>query len=146
LFNGTVNLSTSTSGPNPHEYIYTGSISNSLLAPAGRYKMLIAAWDQATGINLYKEKNALVRLLTDEGNLIWAKRAGGGMEDVGKAITTLSDDSTVVTGYLRGVATFGQDEIHDTFRTAHYFGLKVPEAVKMITVMRSQSFRTIQQL
>ncbi|MFH1677146.1 MAG: PKD domain-containing protein, partial [bacterium] len=43
-------------------------------------------------------------------NLVWAKSAGGIDEDNGYGITTLSDNSTVVTGYFEGTATFGQDE------------------------------------
>ncbi|MCX6645199.1 MAG: hypothetical protein NTY09_02400, partial [bacterium] len=47
-----------------------------------------------------------------DGTLAWAKRAGGGgyYFDKGSGITTLSDDSTVVTGYFSGSATFGPGE------------------------------------
>ena len=45
-----------------------------------------------------------------DGTLAWAKRAGGSENDYGRGITTLSDDSTVVTGYLRETATFGESE------------------------------------
>ena len=45
-----------------------------------------------------------------DGNLIWAKQAGGMDVDIGDGITTLSDNSTVVTGDFRGTATFGPGE------------------------------------
>ena len=45
-----------------------------------------------------------------DGDLIWAKRAGGMLVDSGYAVTTLSDNSTVVTGYFEDSATFGPGE------------------------------------
>ncbi|MCX6645414.1 MAG: PKD domain-containing protein, partial [bacterium] len=45
-----------------------------------------------------------------DGNLIWAKHAGGensSYSDLGYAIATLSDNSIVVTGVFEGSATFG---------------------------------------
>jgi len=114
LFNGTVTLSFSAYGPNPNEYVYTGTITNSLFAPEGEYKILVAAWDQVTGIFIYNEFTAFVSYSTDEGNLIWAKRAGGRKGDYGQAITTLSDNSTVVTGHFSESATFGKYELNQT--------------------------------
>jgi uncharacterized delta-60 repeat protein len=52
------------------------------------------------------------------GELIWAKRAGGENEDAGSAITTLSDNSTVVTGIFEGTATFGKGEPNETSLTS----------------------------
>jgi hypothetical protein len=49
-----------------------------------------------------------------DGTLVWAKRAGGTDWDYGYAISALSDDSTVVTGYFQGSATFGKDEPNET--------------------------------
>jgi uncharacterized delta-60 repeat protein len=48
------------------------------------------------------------------GTLAWAKRAGGTADDVGNDITTLSDNSTVVTGSFNGYATFGPGEVNET--------------------------------
>jgi uncharacterized delta-60 repeat protein len=122
LFNGTVSLAYSEPGPNPHEYIYTGTIANSLLAPAGEYKMLVAAWDQKTGIYIYDEFTVQVIYLSMQGNLIWAKRAGGESRNYGDArsiaITSLSDNSTVITGYFQGEAVFGLDEPNETVLNA----------------------------
>ena len=51
-----------------------------------------------------------VVILPDSGNLIWAKRVGGVLDDEGYGITKLSDNSTVTTGYFKGTVTFGQGE------------------------------------
>jgi len=48
------------------------------------------------------------------GTLAWAKRAGGTNDESGVGITTLSDNSTVVTGYFWGSATFGPGEPNQT--------------------------------
>ena len=56
-----------------------------------------------------------------DGTLVWAKRAGGKNPCYGKAITSLSDDSSVVTGYFysdTGPATFGAGEINETILTS----------------------------
>jgi len=46
--------------------------------------------------------------------LCWAKSAGGEMIDRSYGITTLSDNSTVVTGQFDGDATFGEGEPNET--------------------------------
>ena len=123
LFNGTVSLAYSAPGPNPNEYVYTGTITNSLLAPEGEYNYLLATMDLATGIYIYNEFTVNVSYISDEGNLIWAKRAGGSALDYGDygyAITTLSDNSTVVTGFFNGTATFGPGEPNQTVLTGYY--------------------------
>jgi hypothetical protein len=122
LFSGAINLAYTAPGPNPNEYIYTGIITNSLLAPEGEYKILIAAKDQETGIFLYMEFSTDVGFVLLDGDLMWAKRAGGVSNDMGYGIATLSDDSTVVTGYFAGTATFGQNEINQTTLTADGLG------------------------
>jgi uncharacterized delta-60 repeat protein len=114
LFTGTINLSYSAPGPNPNEFVYKGIITNSLLASEGRYKMLVSTWDLATGINMYNEFTVNVSFNIFDGDLIWAKRAGGISNDCGQGITTLSADSTVVTGYFFGSATFGPGELNQT--------------------------------
>ncbi|MCX6645080.1 MAG: hypothetical protein NTY09_01785, partial [bacterium] len=53
-----------------------------------------------------------------DGTLAWAKRAGGESLCEGFGITTLSDNSTVVTGEFHGDATFGQGEPNETIMTA----------------------------
>jgi uncharacterized delta-60 repeat protein len=118
LFNGTVSLSYSAPGPNPNEYVYTGAITNEKHAPAGEYKYLVATWDQATDIYLYNEFSVSVSNVSETGNLIWAKSAGGIENDYGYAITTLSDNSTVVTGFFYNTATFGPGEPNQTVLTS----------------------------
>jgi len=49
------------------------------------------------------------------GTAVWAKSAGGvSAYGIGRAITTLSDDSVVVAGILTGEVTFGEGEEHET--------------------------------
>jgi hypothetical protein len=61
LFDGAVQLTYSGPGPNPNEYIFTGTISNDNLAPGGDYPLLIAAWDVPTDIHVFQEFNVPVR-------------------------------------------------------------------------------------
>ena len=63
LFNGTIQLLYSVHGPNPDEYIFTGTISNNLLAPDGEYYVLIAAWDEVTDVHIFSEATALVQIV-----------------------------------------------------------------------------------
>jgi uncharacterized delta-60 repeat protein len=53
-----------------------------------------------------------------DGSLAWARGAGGITADEGRAITTLSDNSTVVTGIFQDSATFGLDETNETTLTS----------------------------
>ncbi len=55
LFDGAVELFYTEPGPNPHEYIFTGTISNNLGATIGEYGILLAAWDINTGNHVFKE-------------------------------------------------------------------------------------------
>jgi hypothetical protein len=48
------------------------------------------------------------------GTLRWARCAGGTMFDKSYAISVLSDDSIVVTGYFNNTATFGPGEGNET--------------------------------
>jgi uncharacterized delta-60 repeat protein len=114
LFNGTVSLAYSAPGPDPDEYIYTGTITNSRFASWGEYKILVASWDKITGIYIYDEFSARV----SGGYLEWAKRAGAPEYDYGSAITTLSDNSTVVAGTFVGTATFGPGDANETILTS----------------------------
>jgi len=63
----------------------------------------------------------MARYNADDGSLAWAKGAGGSGYDSGISITTLSDDSTVVTGFFGATsysgakaAVFGEDETNET--------------------------------
>jgi uncharacterized delta-60 repeat protein len=60
-----------------------------------------------------------------DGTLVWAKRARGGSgNDRGSGITTLSDNSTVVTGFFWESATFGPGEPNQTVLTCDdYFDI-----------------------
>jgi uncharacterized delta-60 repeat protein len=95
-------------------------IGNENMAPAGDYGCLIKVVDdENSGSPWYLDLTAyqIVTLtVSGDGDLIWAKRAGGGQDDYGYAITTLSDNSTVVTGSFAfgESATFGQGEPNQT--------------------------------
>ena len=67
-----------------------------------------------TVLESYEESDIFVARYNPDGTLAWAKRAGGTNDDYGFGITTLSDDSTVVTGVLEGSATFGEGEANET--------------------------------
>jgi uncharacterized delta-60 repeat protein len=118
LFNSTISLAYSAPGPNPNEYVYTGTITNSLRAPEGEHKILIAASDINTSMGIFCEFLVYVNNADENGNLIWAKRAGGAKDDNGFGITSLSDNSTVVTGLFEGVSTFGPGEPNETILTS----------------------------
>ena len=51
--------------------------------------------------------------LDADGNLLWAKRGGGEANETPRAVAELPDDTLVVVGSFRGLATFGEgaDEI-----------------------------------
>jgi len=118
LFNGAISLPYSRPGLNPNEYIYTGIITNEKLAPEGGYKILVATWDRMGSIHLYNEFTVLVSGVSDGGNLVWAKHTGGRGYDYPFGITSLSDDSTVVTGYFEGSSAFGKQEQNQTILTS----------------------------
>jgi uncharacterized delta-60 repeat protein len=92
-------------------------------APPGTYKVLISAEavENATSpdwIDLTAQ--IIIEVIVPEpapGSLIWAKQAGGTPDDEGYSITTLSDNSTVVTGSFGGSATFGPGEPNQTVLT-----------------------------
>jgi beta-propeller uncharacterized protein DUF5122 len=52
------------------------------------------------------------------GNLLWAKRAGGTQDEHGQGVSCFADGSCVVTGYFSGTATFGAGEPSQTVLTA----------------------------
>jgi len=60
------------------------------------------------------DEDFTISIGTGEGNLFWAKRASGTLDEYSNGITTLSDDSTVVTGYFYGSTTFGPGESAET--------------------------------
>jgi len=75
-----------------------GEPNQTILTSAGQYDIFIARYNP-------------------DGTLAWAKRAGGAGFERGYGITTLSDNSTVVTGYFDGSSTFGQGDPNQTILT-----------------------------
>ncbi|MCX6645049.1 MAG: hypothetical protein NTY09_01620, partial [bacterium] len=67
----------------------------------------------AGGINIFNAR------YNPDGILAWAKCAGGASGyDMGFGITTLSDNTTIVTGAFIGSATFGLGEPNQTVLTS----------------------------
>ncbi|WP_413440341.1 DUF4347 domain-containing protein [Synechococcus sp. MIT S1220] len=52
-------------------------------------------------------QDIFIAKLDSNGNYLWAKQGGGANWDSGRGITSLSDNSSIVTGYFNGTATFG---------------------------------------
>lgn len=117
LFNDTIELFYSREGTNPDEYVFSGNISNSLLAPIDNYDVLISASDILTGVQVFSEVAVSVNEIND-GNLVWAKQTEGSSSKSSREITTLSDNSTVMTGYFNDSIKFGPGEINETILTS----------------------------
>jgi uncharacterized delta-60 repeat protein len=129
IFDGTI-TSTYTSpgiGFNRHKV----TISNDKLAPVGTYTCLVKVealennpveipWLDLTAYQIVNVE-VIEEIPAGPGHIIWAKRAGGAGcydYDKGNGITTLSDDSTVATGWFSETATFGEDEPNETVLTS----------------------------
>ncbi|MCX6647279.1 MAG: hypothetical protein NTY09_13115 [bacterium] len=95
---------------------YEAVISNDNDAPIGSYKALISveAVENANSPEWTDLTAYTVRTIAYNGKLIWAKRVGGDDYESGNGITTLSDNSTVVTGYFGDDSTFGPGEPNET--------------------------------
>ncbi|MFH1675379.1 MAG: hypothetical protein ABIC40_00035, partial [bacterium] len=99
------------------------TITNAKLAVEGDYRCLFSVVDNQNDpvgkpwmdISAYQIFPVHVTSVgSSDGNLLWAKYAGGIDSDVGFEITTLSDNSTVMTGCFQGTATFGPGETNQT--------------------------------
>jgi uncharacterized delta-60 repeat protein len=64
------------------------------------------------------ELDIFVARYNPDGTLAWAKSAQGESAYYSCGITTLSDDTTVLTGDFSGSTTFGPDEINEIILTA----------------------------
>ena len=115
LFDGEVYLDYS-SQSGDDSWFYTGVITNEFGVDNGQYHSLIKAVSVESDFNLGELAAYQIEDITvgNDGNLIWAIRAGGTNNDEGNGITMLSDDSTVVTGDFYEPATFGEGEANET--------------------------------
>ncbi|MCX6645202.1 MAG: hypothetical protein NTY09_02415, partial [bacterium] len=123
LFDGALTAAWVSDGTGYSKYEVT--VSNDKLASAGEYICLAGVeanendpvgkpWLDLTGYQI-------ITLDVSEvvsGGLMWAKRAGGSTTDKVYGITTLSDNSAVVTGWFTGSATFGPGDPNQTILTA----------------------------
>ncbi|HDS30559.1 MAG TPA: hypothetical protein ENN67_05880, partial [Firmicutes bacterium] len=64
------------------------------------------------------DDDILLAKYNSSGDFLWAKQAGGIEEDRGYAITSLSDDSTVITGNFGSMATFGKNDPNEIVLTS----------------------------
>ena len=71
------------------------------------------------------ERDIFIARYNPNGTLAWAKGAGGSYGDEGYGITTLSDNSTVVTGHFEDSATFGPGEINETVLTVTEYDVDI---------------------
>jgi len=119
LFDGEVFLNY-TSPSDDDSWLYDGVITNQNGVGNGTYPLLIKAVSIESDSNLgelaaYQVIDLSVGpFVFVEDHLMWAKRAGGPAVDVGRGITTLSENSTVVTGYFAHSVIFGEDERNET--------------------------------
>jgi uncharacterized delta-60 repeat protein len=93
--------------------VVTGFFSDSATFGSGEPNQT----DLITGDNC---KNIFIARYNPDGTLVWAKSAGGisGFCDMGFGITTLADNSTVVTGQFFGLAVFGLGELNQMVLTS----------------------------
>ncbi len=119
LFDGEVYLDYS-SQSGDDSWLFEGIITNENGASVGSYPALVRAESLESDFNLGElaayqiEDISVLPPVVGEGDLLWAIRAGGTGYDRGLGITTLSDDSTVVTGRFEDSATFGEGEANET--------------------------------
>ena len=77
-----------------------------------------ATFGNSTHLQSAGGKDVFVAKYDSKGTLSWARRAGGASgKDVGQGITTLQDESVLVTGYFGGQADFS-----DATQTIHVTG------------------------
>ncbi len=115
LFDGEVFLSYS-SQSGDDSWLYEGIITNENGVSVGSYPVLVRSESLESDFNLgeliaYQMEDIFVG---NDGNLLWAIRAGGTPSDYGMGTTTLSDDSSVVTGRFYDIVTFGDGEANET--------------------------------
>jgi len=91
--------------------VVTGSFSGSATFGPGESNQKVLS--SAGGSDMF------VARYNADGTLAWAKRAGGSSSDFANGITTLTDNSTAVTGYFNGSATFGSGETNKTDLTSY---------------------------
>jgi len=104
------------SGNQHFSFNTTQNIPSGVLQPDKTYYYHIRLGNRKNGVIWADEAIIFTTNIntTGDGNLIWAKRAGGANMDYGSGITTLSDNSAVVTGRFDGSVTFGPGEPNET--------------------------------
>jgi uncharacterized delta-60 repeat protein len=90
--------------------VVTGELNESVTFGPGESNQII--------LTSAGEQDMFVASFNSEGLLTWVKCAGGDFSDGGSGITSLSDDSTITTGYFKGSATFGRGGPNETVLTS----------------------------
>jgi uncharacterized delta-60 repeat protein len=98
----------------PNLWTTDTSYTSSALPKAGHTFHVMAQDNDGANTSVTSRNFQVTETTTTPGSLIWAKRAGGTDSDMGYAISVLSDDSIVVTGYFSWTATFGPGEENET--------------------------------
>lgn len=80
----------------------------------------------------YGDTDIFIAKYDSIGNLIWVKKAGGSLEDVGNSITSDGDNNVYITGYFEGNANFGDTSLSS--ERAVIFLAKYDETGKCIWV------------
>ncbi|MCX6646234.1 MAG: PKD domain-containing protein, partial [bacterium] len=102
---------------NDGTYDETGENVDHTWTSPGTYLVQLRVTDDESETDTLDEPVEIV-IFSTSGILMWAKRAGGSTTDKVYGITTLSDNSTVVTGWFTGSATFGPGDPNQTILTA----------------------------
>jgi len=99
----------------------TGSFEWDPIPPVDTTQARIKIIDVADN-SIYDQSDAdftMSYLVPCDGDLVFARRAGGTDEDNGRDVVRMPDDSFAVTGYFSGTATFGPDEVNETILTSY---------------------------
>ncbi len=93
------------------------TLSNNSVVVTGRFEDTVTfGKDEVNETVLVSEGwiDFFVARYNPDGTLVWAKSAGGALIDSGYGITSLSDDSLVVTGVFSESPMFGEGEASET--------------------------------
>ena len=90
----------------------TGGFGDTVSFEAGAGKNATFGAGEAGETLLLNDGNSdiFIAKYTDDGNLVWVKRAGGIYGDQGRDLAVDNSGNVYITGYIRDTATFGPGE------------------------------------
>ena len=65
----------------------------------------------STNLTSAGKNDVFIAKLDTDGNYLWAKQAGGSERDIGHGISSLSDGSSIITGFFDGNSNFGSTNL-----------------------------------